>query len=82
MYETFLLPYYWTLDYSYAVVYSTNELQQANVYDNQIYPAITSSLPQGVRYVAADSSYDDYKLYNLSIDRGFELVCPVSEIYK
>ena len=32
---------------------------------------------------SADSGYDDdHKLYNLSIDRrGFELVCPVSEIY-
>ena len=32
--------------------------------------------------MAADSGYDDHKLYDLSIDRGeFELVCPVSEIY-
>ena len=32
--------------------------------------------------MATDSGYDDHKLYNLSIDRrGFELVCPVSEIY-
>ena len=46
-----------------------------------MYSAITSSLPQGVRYMAADSGYDDHKLYNLSITRGFELVCPVSEIY-
>jgi hypothetical protein len=30
---------------------------------------------------AADSGYDDYKLHNLSTDRGFELVCPVSQIY-
>ena len=32
---------------------------------------------------AADSGYDDHKLYDLSIHRrGFELVvCPVSEIY-
>ncbi len=30
---------------------------------------------------SADSGYDDHKLYNLSIGRGFELVCPVSEIY-
>ena len=31
---------------------------------------------------AADSGYDDdHKLYNLSIDIGFEMVCPVSEIY-
>jgi hypothetical protein len=31
--------------------------------------------------MAADSGYDDHKLHNLSIGRGFELVCPVSEIY-
>ena len=31
--------------------------------------------------MAADSGYDDYKLYNLSITRGFELVCTVSQIY-
>ena len=50
--------------------------------DNQIYPAITYPLPQGVHYMAAaDSGYDDYKLHNLSTDRGFELVCPVSQIY-
>jgi hypothetical protein len=48
----------------------------------QPYPTCSSSLPQGVRYVIGDSGYDDHKLYNLSIDRrGFELVCPVSEIY-
>jgi hypothetical protein len=46
-----------------------------------MYPAITSSLPQGVHYTSADCGYDDHKLYNLSITRGFELVCPVSEIY-
>ena len=61
------------------------DFTQADVQDNQVYPTITcssSSLPQGVRYMAADSGYDDHKLYDLSIDRGeFELVCPVSEIY-
>src|SRR5436309_13338105 len=46
-----------------------------------MYYAIISSLPQGIRYMAADCGYDDHKLYNLSITRGFELVCPVSEIY-
>jgi hypothetical protein len=48
-----------------------------------MYPIIiTSLLPNEVRYLAADSGYDDdHKLYNLSIDRrGFELVCPVFEI--
>jgi hypothetical protein len=57
------------------------DFTQADVQDNQIYPTITSSIPQGVHYMAADSGYDDYKLYNLSTERGFELVCPVSEIY-
>jgi hypothetical protein len=32
--------------------------------------------------MVADSGYDDHKLYDLTIDiGGFELVCPVSEIY-
>jgi hypothetical protein len=63
------------------------DITRADIQDNQMYPAAitcSSSLPQGVRYMtAADSGYDDdHKLYNLSIDRrGFELVCPVSEIY-
>ena len=40
------------------------DFTQANIYDNQIYSAITSSLPHGVRYVAADCGYDDdHKLY-------------------
>ncbi|HET8687897.1 MAG TPA: transposase, partial [Methanosarcina sp.] len=79
----------WIFGYKLHIVSSTGSLivplsadfTQASVYDNQIYPTITSSLPRGLCYVAADSGYDDYKLYNLSIDRGFELVCPVSEIY-
>ena len=31
--------------------------------------------------MAADSGYDDHKLYKFSTDKGFELVCRVSEIY-
>ena len=57
------------------------DFTQADVQDNQIYPAITYPFPQGVHFMAADSGYDDHKLYNLSTDRGFELVCPVSQIY-
>jgi Transposase DDE domain len=81
----------WIFGYKLHITSSTGSLivplsadfTQADVQDNQMYPAITcsSSLPQGIRYMAADSGYDDHKLYNLSIDRGFELVCPVSEIY-
>jgi hypothetical protein len=85
---------HWIFGYKLHITANTGSLiiplsadfTQADVQqDNQIYPTITcsSSLPQGVRYVAAaDSGYDDHKLYNLSIGRrGFELVCPVSEIY-
>src|SRR6188472_1425864 len=85
----------WLFGYKLHITASTGSIivplsadfTQADVQqDNQIYPEITcsSSLPQqGVRYMAAaDSGYDDdHKMYNLSIDRGFELVCPVSEIY-
>jgi hypothetical protein len=79
----------WIFGYKLHLISSTGSLivplsadfTQADVQDNQMYSAITSSLPQGVRYMAADSGYDDYKLYNLSIDKGFELVCPVSQIY-
>jgi Transposase DDE domain len=82
----------WIFGYKLHITASTGstivplaaDFTQADVQDNQIYPAITSSLPQqGVRYMAAaDSGYDDHKLYDLSTKRGFELVvCPVSEIY-
>ena len=79
----------WIFGYKLHITASTGSLivplsadfTQADVQDNQIYPTITYPLPQGVHYMAADSGYDDYKLYNLSIDRGFELVCPVSQIY-
>jgi DDE family transposase len=78
----------WIFGYKLHITSSTGsfivplsaDFTQANVYDNQMYPVITSLLPNEVRYLAADSGYDDHKLYNLSIDRGFELVCPVFEI--
>jgi len=79
----------WIFGYKLHITSSTGSLivplsadfTQADVQDNQMYYAITSSLPQGIRYMAADCGYDDHKLYNLSITRGFEMVCPVSEIY-
>jgi hypothetical protein len=79
----------WIFGYKLHITSSTGSLiiplsadfTQADIQDNQIYPTITISLPQGVCYMAADSGYDDHKLYDLSITRGFELVCPISEIY-
>ena len=43
---------------------------------------MTSCLPRGVKYASGDSGYDDQKLYNLSVERGFKLaISPVSQIY-
>jgi hypothetical protein len=71
----------WIFGYKLHITASTGSIivplaadfTQADVQDNQIYSTITcsSSLPQGVRYMAADSGYDDHKLYDLSIDRGY-----------
>jgi Transposase DDE domain len=80
---------HWIFGYKLHITSSTGSLivplsadfTQADVQDNQMYSAITSSLPEGIRYMAADCGYDDHKLYDLSTKRGFELVCPVSEIY-
>ena len=82
----------WIFGYKLHITASTGSLivplsadfTQADVQDNQIYPTITFILTstRSTLHEAADSGYDDHKLYNLSIDRrGFELVCPVSEIY-
>jgi hypothetical protein len=53
------------------------ELTTANVQDNLVYSRITSSL-RGVRYVDGDEGYDDGRLYELSKEMGFDLVCPIS----
>lgn len=45
----------------------------ASVQDNQVYGRITSSL-RGVRYADGDEGYDDTDLYELSKERGFDLV--------
>jgi hypothetical protein len=53
----------------------------ANIPDNQIYSTVTCSLPVTITretyYMSADPGYDDHKLYDLSRDMGFQLVCPV-----
>jgi hypothetical protein len=39
----------------------------------------SSFLSTETRFMIDDSGYDDQKLYDLSINRGFELVCPVQK---
>jgi hypothetical protein len=64
------------------VVPLSADITTANVQDNQIYYALTSSLPyttiKKTHYMIADPGYDDQNLYNLSTILGFQLVCPVS----
>ena len=38
----------------------------------------TTTIPEEkICYIIGDSGYDDQKLYDLGINRGFELICPV-----
>lgn len=79
----------WMFGYKLHMVCSTGstalplsaDATAANVYDNQVYPALTSRLHsttiRKTYYMAADPGYDDQSLYDLSMDLGFQLVCPV-----
>jgi hypothetical protein len=53
----------------------------ANISDKPAYPELVSSLlPETLKkihYVVADHGFDGQKLYDLSMTKGFQLVCPV-----
>jgi Transposase DDE domain len=65
----------WIFGYKLHITSSTGSLiiplsadfTQADVHDNQMYYAITISLPQGVCYMAADSGYDVMMIINYMI---------------
>jgi hypothetical protein len=61
------------------IVPLTADFTTANVQDNQLYNRMTSLFTEEETcFMIGDSWYDDQKLYDLSINRGFELVvCPV-----
>jgi Transposase DDE domain len=80
----------WIFGYKLHLVASTGSIivplaadfTTANIIaDNQIYDKLTSSIPtiiiKRTSLMSADPGYDDYKLYDLSTDMGFQLVCPV-----
>lgn len=74
----------WVFGYKLHLVCSTGSLivplsadfSTANVPDSKVYGRVTSSL-RGVRYVDGDQGYDVDDLYELSRERGFDLVCPI-----
>ncbi len=75
----------WIFGYKLHLACSTGSLivplsadfTAANVPDNKMYESITSSIPEGIRYIAADEGYDDHELYDFSRYRGLQLVCPI-----
>jgi hypothetical protein len=79
----------WIFGYKLHLISSTGSMSvplsadvtTANVHDNQAYPAIASRLPSittnKTHYMTADPGYDDQNLYDLSMDMGFQLICPV-----
>ena len=80
---------------SYIIVPLTADVTTANVPDNQVYPDLTSTssstssssglsseIIKKVHFMVADPGYDDYDLYESSIKKGFQLVCPVRRYKK
>jgi len=81
----------WVFGYKLHVISSTGltivplvaDFTTGNVQDNQMYNPMISSITtttipeEKMCYMIGDSGYDDQKLYDLSINRGFELICPV-----
>ncbi len=75
----------WVFGYKLHISCSTGSLivplsadfTTANIPDNQEFDGITASL-RGGRYVDGDEGYDDEDLYELSRQRGFELICPIA----
>ena len=79
----------WIFGYKLHLISSTGsmpvplsaDVTTANVHDNQAYPALASRLPsittRKTHYMTADPGYDDQNLYDLSMDLGFQLICPV-----
>ena len=82
----------WIFGYKLHMISSTGltivplaaDFTTANIQDNQMYNPMTSSsssstttISEEICYMIGDSGYDDHKLYELSINRGYALVCPV-----
>lgn len=79
----------WIFGYKLHMISSTGSLivplsadfTTANIPDNQMYSILTASIPMTIikrtLFMSADPGYDDHKLYELSNNMEFRLVCPV-----
>jgi len=68
-------------DPSCTVVPLSADVTTANVSDKPVYPDVVSYLSpetlKEIHYMVADPGFSGKKLYDLSMDKGFQLVCPV-----
>lgn len=81
----------WVFGYKLHMVSSTDspiiplsaDVTTANIPDNQVYSKLSSSLSSEIirktYFMVADPGYDDKSLYDLSMNMGFQLVCPVKK---
>ena len=64
-----------------TVVPLSADVTTANVSDKPVYPDVVAYLSPKIlwkiHFMIADPGYDGKKLYDLSLKKGFQLVCPV-----
>jgi hypothetical protein len=68
-------------DPSSTIIPLSADVTTANVSDKPIYPDLVSGLSpetlKKIHYMVADPGFSGKKLYDLSLRKGFQLVCPV-----
>ena len=69
-----------------AVVPLVADVTTTNVHDKPVYPDLISYLSsetvKKIHYMVADPGYDGHELYDLSIIKGFQSICPVHRYRK
>ena len=68
-------------DPSSTIVPLSADVTTANISDKPVYPDVVAYLSpeilRKIHFMIADPGYDGKKLYDLSMTKGFQLVCPV-----
>jgi hypothetical protein len=79
----------WIFGYKLHMISSTDsivvplsaDVTTANIPDNRVYPDLISCLSpetsKKINFMVADPGYDDQSLYNLTMVKGIQLVCPI-----
>ncbi|MDN5847462.1 MAG: transposase [Candidatus Nitrosocosmicus sp.] len=69
-----------------TIVPLSADVTTANVSDKPVYPTLLHRLPseaiKKTHYMVGDPGYNDQSLYELSMTKGFQLVCPVRRYKK